>query len=150
MHHDDLRPTGIPTPAVDQPSQAEEPGALAAEPEGAAVASPDSSDSASDDSADLEGRVVEALQTIFDPEIPVNIYELGLIYSVAPDQQGHVDVKMTLTSPHCPVAESLPGEVRRTVESVGGVSSAQVDVVWDPPWNPDMMSEAAKLELGMF
>ncbi len=99
---------------------------------------------------DLEGRVVEAIQTIFDPEIPVNIYELGLIYSVLPADNGHVDVQMTLTSPHCPVAESLPGEVRHKVESVSGVSSAAVDVVWDPPWNPDMMSEAAKLELGMF
>ena len=103
-----------------------------------------------ENSEDLEGRVVEAIQTIFDPEIPVNIYELGLIYSVQPADNGHVDVKMTLTSPHCPVAESLPGEVRDKVESVGGVASASVDVVWDPPWNPDMMSEAAKLELGMF
>ena len=100
---------------------------------------------------DLGPKIIEAIQTIYDPEIPVNIYELGLIYSVSPtDTDGHVDVKMTLTSPHCPVAESLPGEVRMTVEGVEGVEAAKVDVVWDPPWNPDMMSEAAKLELGMF
>lgn len=100
---------------------------------------------------DLGPKIIEAIQTIYDPEIPVNIYELGLIYSVSPaDTDGHVDVKMTLTSPHCPVAESLPGEVQMTVEGVEGVQAAKVDVVWDPPWNPDMMSEAAKLELGMF
>ncbi len=99
---------------------------------------------------DLEHNIVLALQTVFDPEIPVNIYELGLIYSIEPSPEGQVEVKMTLTSPNCPVAESLPGEVRAKVETVAGVSAARVEVVWDPPWTPDMMSEAAKLELGMF
>ena len=99
---------------------------------------------------DVEERIVEALKTIFDPEIPVNIYELGLIYDVHLDEQAVADIKMTLTSPHCPVAESLPGDVRRVVESVGGVERAEVEVVWDPAWNPSMMTEAARLELGMF
>ncbi|REJ81471.1 MAG: DUF59 domain-containing protein [Acidobacteria bacterium] len=101
-------------------------------------------------------RVIEALSTVYDPEIPVNIYELGLIYGVllrdSSTRPGgtDVDVKMTLTSPHCPVAETLPGDVARAVRTVTGVGEVDVEVVWDPTWNPDMMSEAAKLELGMF
>jgi FeS assembly SUF system protein len=106
-------------------------------------------DAAPSDEA-LEERIVDALRTVFDPEIPVNIYELGLIYDVKVVSPGQVEVKMTLTSPHCPVAETLPGEVRDKVESVDGVDSADVEVVWDPAWNPSMMSEAARLELGMF
>jgi len=104
------------------------------------------------DERPLEARIVEALQTIYDPEIPVNIYELGLIYDVAIPEgdDGRVGIKMTLTSPHCPVAESLPGDVKRRVEAVEGVEEAEVEVVWDPAWNPEMMSEAAKLELGFF
>ena len=98
---------------------------------------------------DLEEQIVEAIKTIYDPEIPVNIYELGLIYNVAVDEKQHVDVVMTLTSPACPVAGSLPGEVQAKVESVDGVESADVEIVWDPIWNPSMMSEAARLELGM-
>ncbi|MEM1179047.1 MAG: SUF system Fe-S cluster assembly protein [Acidobacteriota bacterium] len=97
----------------------------------------------------LEDTIVEAIKTIYDPEIPVNIYELGLIYNVAVGDDGHVDVIMTLTSPACPVAGSLPGEVQAKVESVDGVTSADVEIVWDPVWNPSMMSEAARLELGM-
>ena len=100
-------------------------------------------------SSDLEERIVEAIKTIYDPEIPVNIYELGLIYNVAVGEKGHIDVVMTLTSPACPVAGSLPGEVQAKVESVDGVESADVEIVWDPIWNPSMMSEAARLELGM-
>ncbi len=106
------------------------------------------------DVAELEARIVEALKTVYDPEIPVDIYELGLIYDVRidekADQKTHVQLKMTLTSPHCPVAESLPGDVERTVRGVEGVGGAEVEVVWDPTWNPAMMSEAAKLELGFF
>ncbi len=102
------------------------------------------------DPGTLGERIVEALCTIFDPEIPVNIYELGLIYDVGIDDDQNVAVKMTLTSPHCPVAETLPGDVERTVARVPGVETAKVEVVWDPAWNPDMMSEAAKLELGFF
>src|SRR5262249_26320004 len=98
----------------------------------------------------IEGDVIEALRTVYDPEIPVNIYELGLIYDIDVEPLGVVNVRMTLTSPMCPVAESLPGEVEQKVKSVQGVNEAKIAVVWDPPWNPDMMSEAAKLELGFF
>ncbi|MEM6454428.1 MAG: DUF59 domain-containing protein [Acidobacteriota bacterium] len=107
------------------------------------------------DTAALEAAIVEAIQTIYDPEIPVNIYELGLIYDVdvgaeAAEGNGReVYVKMTLTSPACPVAGSLPGEVEGKVASVDGVGKAEVDLVWDPVWNPSMMSEEARLELGM-
>lgn len=97
----------------------------------------------------IENQVVEILWTCFDPEIPVNIYELGLIYGVEVDDQGTVTVKMTLTSPHCPAAQSLPPEVKEKVSTVPGVKEAKVEVVWEPPWNPSMMSEAARLELGM-
>ncbi len=99
---------------------------------------------------DLEARIVEALKTVYDPEIPVDIYELGLIYDVSIDAEARVKLQMTLTSPHCPVAESLPGDVERVVRDVEGVTAAEVEVVWDPTWNPAMMSEAARLELGFF
>jgi len=98
----------------------------------------------------IEAQVIEALRTCFDPEIPVNIYELGLIYRVDVDDAGAVKIAMTLTSPSCPAAQSLPPDVESKVKSVQGVSSAKVEVVWEPTWNPSMMSEAAKLELGMF
>ncbi len=97
----------------------------------------------------LEAEIIAALKTVYDPEIPVNIYELGLIYSLKVDAQGQVSTQMTLTSPACPVAGSLPGEVQAAIEGVAGVQKADVEVVWDPPWNPSMMSEAAQLELGM-
>ena len=93
--------------------------------------------------------VIEALKEIFDPEIPVNIYDLGLIYGVDVTEDGHVVVTMTLTTPHCPVAESMPGEVELRVGAVPGVGDAQVNLVWDPPWDPQKMSDEAKLELGM-
>ena len=99
---------------------------------------------------DLESQVVEVLRTVYDPEIPVNIYDLGLIYDVAIEEENSVVVRMTLTSPACPVAGTLPPEVEDKVKSVPGVSKARVDVVWDPPWNPEMMSDGAKLELGFF
>jgi len=98
----------------------------------------------------VEAAIVEMLKTVFDPEIPVNIYEMGLIYDLNVEPGGRVQVKMTLTSPGCPVAGTLPGEVKDKVESVPGVASAEVEVVWDPVWNPSMMSEAARLQLGMF
>jgi FeS assembly SUF system protein len=97
----------------------------------------------------VEQRVMESLTLVYDPEIPVNIVEVGLIYAVAADAAGAVKVTMTLTSPMCPVAESLPVEVRDRALSVAGVTSVDVDIVWDPPWGPEMMSEAARLELGM-
>jgi FeS assembly SUF system protein len=94
-------------------------------------------------------RIVQQLKTVFDPEIPVDIYELGLIYKVKLEEDGAVAIRMTLTSPMCPAAEELPPEVESKARSVEGVSSVTLDLVWDPPWNPGMMSEAAKLELGM-
>lgn len=100
--------------------------------------------------ADLEERIVAALKTVYDPEIPVDIYELGLIYDIDHQGGGKVEVSMTLTSPACPVAGSLPGEVEQKVQGVDGVEEASVELVWEPPWNPSMMSEAAKLDLGMF
>lgn len=102
------------------------------------------------DPSDLENGIVEALKTIFDPEIPVNIYELGLIYDIDIQDEGVVQVKMTLTAPGCPVAGTLPVEVKEKVAGVPGVKAADVELVWDPTWNPSMMSEAARLQLGMF
>lgn len=97
---------------------------------------------------ELENRIVEMLKTIYDPEIPVDIFELGLIYEVRIDENKNVEIDMTLTSPNCPVAESLPKEVEDKVASVEDVFSAKVNIVFDPPWEKDMMSEEAKLELG--
>ncbi|MEL6546424.1 MAG: SUF system Fe-S cluster assembly protein [Myxococcota bacterium] len=97
----------------------------------------------------IEDRVVDIIKTIFDPEIPVNIYELGLIYEVKVEDGDRVNVQMTLTSPACPVAGSLPGEVEQKVRSVPGVADASVELTWDPPWTPDKMSEEAKLLLNL-
>lgn len=97
----------------------------------------------------LYEAVVAALKDIYDPEIPVNIYDLGLIYGVAVTGEGHAAVTMTLTTPHCPVAESMPTEVELRVGAVPGVGTAEVNLVWDPPWDPGKMSDDAKLELGM-
>ena len=101
------------------------------------------------DTAAIKAQVVEALKTCYDPEIPVDIWELGLIYDVAVHEGGEVAVRMTLTSPMCPVAETLPPEVEAKARGVPGVTDVKLDLVWDPPWNPGMMSEAARLELGM-
>ena len=98
---------------------------------------------------DIYEGVITALKEIYDPEIPVNIYDLGLIYGVDVTGEGHVVVTMTLTTPHCPVAESMPAEVELRVGSVPGVGVAEVNLVWDPPWDPQKMSDDAKLELGM-
>ncbi len=97
-----------------------------------------------------EALIVEVLRTIFDPELPVNIYDLGLIYSVEVDAAGVATVQMTLTTPACPVAETLPPEVEAKVKSVDGVSDAHVELVWEPPWTPDRMTDAAKLDAGLF
>ena len=106
-----------------------------------------SAPAATEPASELENHIVEALKTVYDPEIPVNIYEMGLIYNLD-ITDGDVKVTMTLTSPACPVAGTLPGEVQMKVESVDGVRSADVELVWDPAWNPSMMSEAARLDLG--
>ena len=100
--------------------------------------------------AELKPAILDAIRTVFDPEIPVNILELGLVYDVLVDATGVAGIRMTLTAPGCPAAQSLPVEVARKVKSVGGVTDAKVDVVWDPPWTRDRMSEAAKLQLGMW
>jgi FeS assembly SUF system protein len=98
----------------------------------------------------LRPQIVEAVSKVFDPEIPVNIYELGLIYDILADSNGVVGIRMTLTAPSCPSAQSLPVEVQKRVAEIPEVTDAKVDVVWDPPWDRDRMSEAAKLQLGMF
>jgi FeS assembly SUF system protein len=98
---------------------------------------------------ELKDRVIEALKSVYDPEIPVDIYELGLIYDIAISEDGDAMITMTLTTPHCPVAESLPNEVELRVLSIPGIRDAEVKVVWDPPWDPSQMSDEARLELGM-
>jgi FeS assembly SUF system protein len=105
---------------------------------------------ATDSIEDLERKIIDALKTCYDPEIPVNIHELGLIYEIDIDEARNVRIKMTLTSPMCPVAGTLPGEVQAKVQRVPGVRSANVELVWIPPWTPEKMSEAAKLTLGMY
>jgi|TARA_B110000438_G_scaffold151865_1_gene145894 FeS assembly SUF system protein len=99
--------------------------------------------------SDLKDKVIKEIQKIYDPEIPVNIYELGLIYDVKINNKNEVSVKMTLTTPNCPVAESLPKEVKDSIMNVDGVDKVELDLVWDPPWDKSMMSEAAKLELNL-
>jgi len=97
----------------------------------------------------LKDKVIERVKKIFDPEIPVNIYDLGLIYKIEIDEKNKVNVDMTLTSPNCPVAESLPNEVKNSIKSVEGVSDVNLNLIWEPPWSKDKMSEAAKLELNL-
>ena len=97
----------------------------------------------------IKDKVIEEIKKIFDPEIPVNIYELGLIYKIEVDDKNKVKVDMTLTSPNCPVAESLPNEVKDSIKNIEGVSDVDLNLVWEPPWDKDKMSEAAKLELNL-
>ena len=98
----------------------------------------------------LKDTIIAAIQTVYDPEIPINIWEVGLIYEVNVSDDGKAHVLMTLTSPNCPVAESLPNDVKDVVAAVEGVTSSEVEITWDPPWDPEMMSEAAQLELGFY
>jgi FeS assembly SUF system protein len=128
------------SPASGQPPAAEK----ASEP----TDSPVEAGAAGAGQDDLEEQVIDVLRTVYDPEIPVNIHELGLIYDVSIDASSFVTIQMTLTAPGCPVAVSLPIEVESKVQSVPGVSGARVDVVWDPPWDMSRMSEAARLQLG--
>jgi FeS assembly SUF system protein len=125
----------VPEPAPDTPASPAETSAIV----------PDAART-----AELKPRIMDAIRTVFDPEIPVNIVELGLVYDVLVDAAGVAGVRMTLTAPGCPVAQSLPVEVAEKVRSVPGVTDAKVDVVWDPPWTKDRMSDAAKLQLGMW
>ena len=99
--------------------------------------------------SDIKNRVIEVVKKIYDPEIPVNIYELGLIYKIEVDEKNKINIDMTLTSPNCPVAESLPKEVKENIMKVEGVSDVSLNLVWEPPWDKDKMSEAAKLELNL-
>jgi len=98
---------------------------------------------------EIKSKVIEEIKKIYDPEIPVNIYELGLIYKIDIDEKNMVNIDMTLTSPNCPVAESLPNQVKENIKKVEGVSDVNLNLVWEPPWNKDKMSEAAKLELNL-
>jgi len=102
------------------------------------------------ETAALQGPIVEALKTVYDPEIPVDIYELGLVYDIIVDAEKRVLVKMTLTSPACPSAQQIPSEARFKIKAIPGVTDAWVEIVWEPPWDKDRMSEAAKLALGIF
>ena len=99
--------------------------------------------------SDIKSKVIEEIKKIYDPEIPVNIYELGLIYKIDVDEKNNVNIDMTLTSPNCPVAESLPNDVKNNIKKVEGVSDVNLNLVWEPPWSKDKMSEAAKLELNL-
>ena len=99
--------------------------------------------------SDIKSQVIEEIKKIYDPEIPVNIYELGLIYKIEVDEKNKVNIDMTLTSPNCPVAESLPKDVKENIMKVEGVSDVNLNLVWEPPWDKDKMSEAAKLELNV-
>ena len=99
--------------------------------------------------SDIKNRVIEEVKKIYDPEIPVNIYELGLIYKIEVDEKNKINIDMTLTSPNCPVAESLPKEVKENIMKVEGVFDVNLNLVWEPPWDKDKMSEAAKLELNL-
>jgi len=99
--------------------------------------------------SDIKSKVIEEIKKIYDPEIPVNIYELGLIYKIEIDEKNKINIDMTLTSPNCPVAESLPKDVKENIMKVEGVSDVNLNIVWEPPWDKDKMSEAAKLELNL-
>ncbi|MBK7980455.1 MAG: SUF system Fe-S cluster assembly protein [Ignavibacteriae bacterium] len=96
----------------------------------------------------IEQKIISVLETVYDPEIPVNIYELGMIYNIKVDEEANVEITMTLTSPSCPVAESLPGEVRQRIKDIEDIKDVKINLVWEPPWNKDMMSDEAKLNLG--
>lgn len=132
-------------PSIAEPPQADAPQAAAAAPARASAGPLDAAEKTA-----LEEDVVAALKTCYDPEIPVDIYELGLIYDIDIDKERFVTIQMTLTSPGCPVAGSLPGEVERKVSAVDGVLGARVELVWEPPWTMEQMSEEARLDLGFY
>ncbi|HEV3058348.1 MAG TPA: DUF59 domain-containing protein [Vicinamibacterales bacterium] len=128
---------GVPDPALSVPSEPARPHTEGMIPD-------------QERTAALRPQIVAALSAVFDPEIPVNIYELGLVYDIIVDRSGVVGVRMTLTAPACPAAQVLPREVERRLAGIPGVSEVKVDIVWDPPWTRDRMSDAARLQLGMF
>jgi len=130
--------------SVNAPNQQDKPqSAVAAEQAASAPIAADGLEA-------VKQKVVEVLKLVYDPEIPVSIYELGLVYDIAVQPSGHVDIKMTLTSPACPVAQDLPLMAKSRVETVAEVTEADVEIVWDPPWTPEMMSDEAKVALDMF
>jgi FeS assembly SUF system protein len=131
-----------PIPVIHQPTQAEPAATNPSQTDGM-VSDPEQT-------AALRPDIVAALRKVFDPEIPVNIYELGLVYDIIVAGSGAVGIRMTLTAPACPAAQFLPAEVKRQIAGIPGVTDVTVDVVWDPPWDRDRMSDAAKLQLGMF
>ena len=143
-----MEPTRPTRPVASAPNaETAQPAAATAEP---AAATAEHAAPRSLRQKSIEAMVIEVLRTIYDPEIPVSIYELGLIYGIDVSEDGHVHIRMTLTAPACPVAGSLPPAVKHRVEQIPDVKSAEVELVWDPPWTRDRMSEAAKLQLGMF
>jgi len=139
---DEINKTNEQQPAVTDT-------AARAESEPRSSTAPEASASGGAEAEALKEKVVEAVKTCYDPEIPVNIYELGLIYDISVAPSAAVSVKMTLTSPACPAAQSLPGEVEDKIRLMAGAKDVAVEVVWDPPWTPERMSEAARLQLGM-
>ena len=157
LNLNDVPPPKTPvesTPPADSagPAEPAESASASAFDTSALTAPPDAAPAAADPLKTLEltPKIVEQISTVYDPEIPVNIYELGLIYDIAVDGDGLAVIRMTLTAPGCPAAVTLPAEVQGKVKSIDGVSDARVDVVWDPPWSKDRMTEAAKLQLGIF
>lgn len=135
MNNTELRVGGVPQ---DNPNPTDNPSAKAP-----------ASEAASNADQTIQEKIVVAVSGVYDPEVPVNIYDLGLIYDIEVDPENNVNIKMTLTSPACPVAESLPGEVRAAVGRVPEVAECNVELVWEPQWGPDRMSDVAKLKLGM-
>ena len=141
------KPHRIPLPSVNPEPH---PAAAPAQPPPEPAPAPPAADAPPVPVEELREKVIDALSTCYDPEIPVNIYELGLVYDIDISPERAVHVRMTLTSPGCPVAGSLPPEVEAKVRAVPGVSAARVEVVWDPPWTMERMSEAARVQLGFF
>ena len=148
----DKRSDGAPEAAASEPAAGRglDTSALTAPAEPASTEAPQVGPADPAQVAALQGPIIDALKTVYDPEIPVDIYELGLIYDIVVDAERRVLVRMTLTSPACPSAQQLPSEVRFKAKAVPGVTDAAVEVVWEPPWDKDRMSEAAKLQLGFF
>ena len=146
----DNKPGRMPLEIAGQKHAAANGGGLTTPAAPPAVNTPSTETAGPVDIGELQEKIVAVLRTCFDPEIPVNIHELGLIYGIDVQESGEVGIRMTLTSPACPVAGSLPPEVQTKIGAIPGVKSAKVELVWDPPWTPERMSEAARLELGMF
>ena len=138
-----------PEPAEQRVNQDETKPEELAVTDALAAKSADAAPSEPIDKEELKNRIIDMVKTIFDPEIPVNVYDIGLIYKIEPHDDGMVEMVMTLTSPNCPAAGILPGEVESKARSVDGVRDVEFELTFDPPWNPEMMSEGAKLELGM-